>query len=1229
MGRDTTLMARGERWHRQRGLARWLAIGLGGALLLALLFAQAARATSHTATLETLNLSGITPVLMEFASGTVEYDVTVSDTPNTPVESTTVLATLPAADQETHGHLISPADADDKAGHQVALGVGKTVIEVEVWSEDRVTVTTYTVTVTRVAASDASLKSLKVNELSAAGEPVELSPGFAAGTTTYEASVKHDLDSGTGGFQSTVTVSPEALNGNAEISVPGSTETVVSDGPNTFNVVLSVGDNVIPVTVVAPDGSSTSYRLNIAREGNTNLSATEPWTMSPGTAPPITPDAGSTTMYSVTVLAGVEVVTVAANAADVTVPAADDDAKVEIISPADADGTAIGHQVALEVGKNPIMATVTAKDGSSETYTLTITRTAPAVNLALTSLTLGAEVRDTDDLENKTRHTHTVSDSSTAQVDEISVNAESTEGSDVALPSDANSQVPGNQVRLGVGSTTFTITVTQSGARQVHTVVVTRVAASDASLKSLKVNELSAAGEPVELSPGFAAGTTTYEASVKHDLDSGTGGFQSTVTVSPEALNGNAEISVPGSTETVVSDGPNTFNVVLSVGDNVIPVAVVAPDGTPKTYTLTISREGDTALDALDAWSVTAEGTGVIDVALTAGSTTEYTASVAESVAEVTVAANPADVTDPAADDDAKAEIISPADADADTDMHQVELAVGKNPIMATVTAKDGSSKTYTLTITRTKSSTSLLIGMTGLSVNGVDVAGFDDEVTEYEVPVLAHVEVATIGTTPTMAGAVVTIEPQDADPDTKGHQVALEGGKNEVKVMVMSSDGSTITTYTLEIFRPTINEHLTALSLAVPGTGDDDDIPVTLFPEFDKGITSYMASVGTDVNLIVVTQKASPNATSTVTPEDSNDTNVDVHDVNLMLVDPGKTQEISVEVVSSDGTSSTVYTVTVLKLHAMAQLTKLSLGDDVKLSPKFNGSTTTHYSADAEYATEQVTVAAEAMAGATAVITQVDADADADGHQVNLDVGMNSISVEVTYGRGDEQQTTSYMVAVMREAAVEVEVEVPGPTVTVPGPTVTRTVTKTVEVPAPAPAQANVIGMTGSATATEVDGRVLITRHDGGASLMVDIGGFIRDADLGQTYQVVRRADGAIVRQWVSPNSPLVYQIPWAVVNTSFTVPVGVIGSIPLDDMAGAEGQLVRRFDGGDDRIFSYAMGQWRHVPDIATFQALGFYWCDVTAADASFFDRISMGAPYPASSTPARMDYPSCSTG
>ena len=69
---------------------------------------------------------------------------------------------------------------------------------------------------------------------------------------------------------------------------------------------------------------------------------------------------------------------------------------------------------------------------------------------------------------------------------------------------------------------------------------------------------------------------------------------------------------------------------------------------------------------------------------------------------------------------------------------------------------------------------------------------------------------------------------------------------------------------------------------------------------------------------------------------------------------------------------------------------------------------------------------------------------------------------------------------------------------------------------------------------------------------------------------------------------------------------------------------------DGGDDRILAYdaELGQWRHVPDEATFQALGFYWCNVTAADAGFFERITLGPAYPSSGVPARSDYPVCQT-
>ena len=189
------------------------------------------------------------------------------------------------------------------------------------------------------------------------------------------------------------------------------------------------------------------------------------------------------------------------------------------------------------------------------------------------------------------------------------------------------------------------------------------------------------------------------------------------------------------------------------------------------------------------------------------------------------------------------------------------------------------------------------------------------------------------------------------------------------------------------------------------------------------------------------------------------------------------------------------------------------------------------------------------------------------------------------------------------------------------------------------------VIGMTSAATASELPGnRLLIQRHDvPDASLELAIGsisgdcatvvmaGVIRDESFGQTYVVVRReADGQVVRRWVSPDSPLVDQIPWPIVNTQYTVPVGVVAAIPLDDQCPQPNLLARRFDGGDDRIFGYDadLQQWRHVPDIPTFQALGFYWCNVTTADTAFFERIAPGSPYPVSQSPARDDYPNCLT-
>ena len=196
------------------------------------------------------------------------------------------------------------------------------------------------------------------------------------------------------------------------------------------------------------------------------------------------------------------------------------------------------------------------------------------------------------------------------------------------------------------------------------------------------------------------------------------------------------------------------------------------------------------------------------------------------------------------------------------------------------------------------------------------------------------------------------------------------------------------------------------------------------------------------------------------------------------------------------------------------------------------------------------------------------------------------------------------------------------------------------------APTPNPVIGSTSAATATVLQGdKLRIDLHgQPNASFELGIGwvsmdgsrvilvGVIRDTPLGQTYIIVRHeGDNRVVRRWVSPTSPLIHAIDWNVVNTQYTVPTAVLAAVPLDDRLPEHNMLARRFDGGDDRIFAFdaELQQWRHIPDWPTFQALGFYWCNVTAADAGFFERITIGPPYPATTEPERDDYPNCSSG
>ena len=244
MRRDVTyLMAGGGRRYTLKGLAHWLAIGLGGALLLALLLAQTIRAGSHTAALSNLSLDG-TPIT-GFNAATTSYTHTVYDALNAPDEAITVAATADVTDDsatDTAKAVIKPDDADgDTAGHQVSLDVGENTIEIVVTSAGEESTRTYTVKVTRVAASDATLSALSLGATGAT-----LSPKFDADTEMYTASVANSV------ADTTVT---------ATATHTGATATIIPASP----VTLNVGENTIKVVVRAVDGTTKTYTIVVTK----------------------------------------------------------------------------------------------------------------------------------------------------------------------------------------------------------------------------------------------------------------------------------------------------------------------------------------------------------------------------------------------------------------------------------------------------------------------------------------------------------------------------------------------------------------------------------------------------------------------------------------------------------------------------------------------------------------------------------------------------------------------------------------------------------------------------------------------------------------------------------------------------------------------------------------------------------------------------------------------------
>ena len=899
----------------------------------------------------TINPGTLSP---QFSSSDTAYTASVDN-------SVTEVTVTPTASDILATITVNSNTVTSGTGYAVTgLTVGGTnIITVIVTAQDS-TAKTYTITLTRAAplSGNADLGGLTIN-------PGTLSPQFSSSDTAYTASVDNSVTE--------VTVTPTASDILATITVNSNT---VTSGTGYAVTGLTVGGtNIITVIVTAQDSTAKTYTITLTRaaplSGNADLGGL---TINPGTLSP--QFSSSDTAYTASVDNSVTEVTVTPTASDIL-------ATITVNSNTVTSGTGYAVTGLTVGGTNIITVIVTAQDSTAKTYTITLTRAAPlSGNADLGGLTINPGTLSPQFSSSDTAYTASVDNS----VTEVTVTPTA---SDILATITVNSNTVTSGTGYAVtgltvgGTNIITVIVTaQDSTAKTYTITLTRAAplSGNADLGGLTIN-------PGTLSPQFSSSDTAYTASVDNSVTE--------VTVTPTASDILATITVNSNT---VTSGTGYAVTGLTVGGtNIITVIVTAQDSTAKTYTITLTRAAPLSGNA-DLGGLTINP-GTLSPQFSS-SDTAYTASVDNSVTEVTVT--------PTASDILATITVNSNTVTSGTGYAVTGLTVGgTNIITVIVTAQDSTAKTYTITLTRA-APLSGNADLGGLTINpGTLSPQFSSSDTAYTASVDNSVTEVTV--TPTASDILATIT-VNSNTVTSGTGYAVTGltvgGTNIITVIVTAQD-STAKTYTITLTR------------AAPLSGNADlggltINPGTLSPQFSSSDTAYTASVDNSVTEVTVTPTAS-DILATITVNSNTVTSGTGYAVTGLTV--GGTNIITVIVTAQDSTAKT-YTITLTRaapLSGNADLGGLTINPGT-LSPQFSSSDTA-YTASVDNSVTEVTVTPTASDILATITVNGNTVTSGTGHAVaGLIVGdTNTITVIVT---AQDSTTKTYIVTLTRAAA-------------------------------------------------------------------------------------------------------------------------------------------------------------------------------------------------------------------
>lgn len=425
--------------------------------------------------------------------------------------------------------------------------------------------------------------------------PGTLSPAFSGGTTQYNVQLDSNVSS--------VTVS-------AQPAVGGDTVTI--NNQVTTSSVIALGEagttTTASISVSGSGADPRTYVVSLLRAGLNGNNSLESLTVSPGSLD--SPFNANDLSYKVNVANNVGSVTVTPTLSDTA-------ATMTVNGQAANSGQA--HTVTLNpAGQDTAIAiVVTAQNGNPKTYTVTVSRGVSSNN-NLQSLALSPGTLNPTFSTNRTSYTVNVVSTVTSLT--VTPRLQDSTASMTVNGQTTNSGQPRLHPLGAPGSNPppiFIVVTAQNGTQKTYTVGVNRAAlGSNNNLSSLTVSQGT-------LEPNFNANTTSYTVDVASTVTSVTVTPREQDTAATTTVNGQATNSGQGRAITLNGAGSNTL----------INIAVTAPNGSQKTYSINVIRAALGGNNNLSALTVTPRP---VVPSFTSGTTT-YSVDVVSTVTSVTV----------------------------------------------------------------------------------------------------------------------------------------------------------------------------------------------------------------------------------------------------------------------------------------------------------------------------------------------------------------------------------------------------------------------------------------------------------------------------------------------------------------------------------------------------------------------------------------------------------------